>query len=285
MEKVIVLPNLSKDSGAVITKIVVNKLISLGITAYVHKSVDALADSGAVFYTAVPSDAELIVVIGGDGSVIDASRLSVELDIPMLGINLGKVGYLATVDPGDIGILSNLVSQDYRINERMLLCASKRMLDGRIFKSERFALNDVVICRDGGLGICDFTVENKGGDKVNYRADGVVVSTPSGSTAYSLSAGGPIVSHTLNSILVTPICPHSFFNRSIVYGPEEEICVTNTLDMSLNVNIDGRHFVSLECGESCLISKSPQNIKMMNFGESNLFSTLSKKIRLLHDSI
>ena len=285
MKKVIVLPNLNKDSGAVITKTVVNKLLSLGITAYVDKSIEALADSGVVFYKDAPGDAELIVVIGGDGSVIDASGLAVELDIPLLGINLGKVGYLATLDPEDIGLLSNLVIGDYIVNERMLLAASKKGTDGLITRSERLALNDVIICRECGLGIYDFTVENKGGDRVIYRADGVVVSTPAGSTAYSLSAGGPIISHTLESILLTPLCPHSFFNRAIVYGPEEEISVTNTSPKSLKINIDGRPFVSLEEGEACLISKSRRNIKMLTFTESNLFSTLSKKITLIQDSI
>lgn len=285
MKKVIVLPNLVKDLGLIITKKVVTKLLQLGISPYIDNSVMHQADIGGVGYDRLPLDAELIIVIGGDGSVIDASRLAVELDIPMIGINLGKVGYLSTIDPEEIELLSNIVSGDYRINERMLLSAGKRDLNGKNIISERLALNDVVISREGSLGICGFSVKNKCGDKVNYRADGVVVSTPAGSTAYSLSAGGPIVSHTLDLIVLTPICPHSFLNRSIVYGPEEEICVTNTTEVSLSVNIDGRPFASLGCGESCLISKSYKKIKIMTFVESNLFSTLSKKIKFLHDSI
>ena len=283
MKKIILLPNKLKDSELLITKQVVTKLVSLGLQPYVADEFSSLTEFGALTYDEV-IDGELVVVIGGDGSVIDASRVALDCDIPLLGINLGKVGYLATVDPGEIDKLEKLISGDYVINEKMLLLATKNTKHGVVI-SERPAVNDVVIRRGNSYGISDLRVENVIGDQVVYRADGVVISTPAGSTAYALSAGGPVISHTLDSIMVTPICPHSFFNRAIVYGPEEQIKVTNLGDLALDISIDGRQFCSLLKDESCIVTKNIKKIKMMTFGESNLFTSLSKKIKLLHETV
>lgn len=284
MKSIIVIPNIQKDSELNITKKVIKKLCELDLCVYVEEKHSSDLTNINV-YREPPRDAELIVVIGGDGSVIDASCLAVELDIPLLGINLGKVGYLATVDPEDIDLLSRVATEEFNTTDKMLLLVEKHSADGNKTLSSRLALNDVVISHESYLGISNFKVENACGDHVQYRADGVIISTPAGSTAYALSAGGPIISHTLDSIMVTPICPHSFFNRAIVYGPEEEIRITNVTDTKMNVSLDGRFFSSLENGDYCVITKSEKRFKMINFGKSNIFSSLSKKIKLLHDSI
>ena len=165
----------------------------------------------------------------------------------------------------------------------MLLTVKKHSVDGEDEISDRFAVNDVVVSHDNYFGISDFMVENQREDHVRFRADGIIVSTPQGSTAYSLSAGGPIISHTLDSITVTPVCPHSFFNRAIVYGPEEKIKISNVSDSLVNVSIDGRLFTKLEHGDFCVVEKSNKRFKMITFGESNVFSTLSKKIKSIQD--
>lgn len=280
MMKAIVLPNIKKDEGLAITRTVVRKLTELGIASYIE---DCHRIASAFTYDVPPDDVDYIIVVGGDGSVIDASRLAVDLDVPLLGINLGKVGYLTTLDPDNLDMLSGLVNKDFIVSEKMLLAIEKHGVKGEVLVSDRLALNDVIVSHDSYLGIADFKVENAGGDSVVYRADGVVIATPAGSTAYSLSAGGPIISHTLDSIMVTPLCPHSFFNRSIVYGPEEKIRITNLSDIKLNISVDGRLFSSLPCGESCIIRRSERRVKLLTFSESNLFATLSEKIKLMHD--
>lgn len=282
MNKIILIPNITKDKELSFTKDIAYRLIELGLTVYLYADYSM---DGTVSYTDIPTDAELIIVVGGDGSVIDASGLAVELDVPLLGINLGKVGYLTTLDPDNYNELSKLVIDEFFISEKMLLSVIKTDKNGDKCYSNRLALNDVIVTHDSYLGIADFKIENSRGDSVIYRADGVIISTPSGSTAYSLSAGGPIISHTLDSIMVTPVCPHSFFNRAIIYGPEERIRITNLSDVSLNISVDGRLFSSMANGESCEIVRSNRKIKMLTFGESNLFATLSKKIKLLHDSV
>jgi NAD+ kinase len=167
----------------------------------------------------------------------------------------------------------------------MLLSVVKHKTYGDELISDRLAVNDVIISHGEYLGLADMRVDNCRGDHVCYRADALVLSTPQGSTAYSLLAGGPIISHSIDCITVTPVSPHSFFNRSIVYGPEETIRVTNIGQSTLKVSIDGRFAYEIEQGESCDIVKSIKKLKMITFEQSNLFSTLSKKIRHLQDLI
>ena len=285
MKKALVLPNKLKDSSLSLTAMVAEKLKSLGITVYLNEEYRCQDIDGVCYFTETPNDADFMIVIGGDGSVIDASLLSLQYDLPILGINIGKVGYLATVDPDRLELLSLIVEEKAKIDEKMLLVTEKHSIDGSLTKSFRLAVNDVVICHDSYLGISDIKLENGRGDAVQYRADGIIIATPAGSTAYSLSAGGPIISHGLDSITVTPICPHSFFNRSIVYGSDEKITISNMADDALNISIDGRLFDRLKKGESCTIYKSDIRLKMFNLEDSNLFSTLSKKIKLLHELV
>lgn len=284
MKKAILIPNKIKDNDLALTSRVVKKLIEIGIFPYLDAKYDCVDISGANYYNITPSDADFLIVIGGDGSVIDASSLAIKLDIPLIGINLGKVGYLAQLEPNELDMLTRLDSEEYTVEEKMLLSVNKISLDSEEIYAN-LALNDVVVSHEGYFGISDIMLENERGDRVSYRADGVIASTPAGSTAYSLSAGGPIISHTLDSITVTPICPHSFFNRAIVYGPDEHVRISNSGDSVLNVSVDGRYFTKITKGESCLVYKSDKRLKTVAFTKSNVFTVLSKKINHLNEFI
>ena len=283
MKRAIIIPNQTKDKNLAVTKKVIKKLANLGISSLVESGYYSDSLMGIQRFDGLPTDADFIVVVGGDGSVIDASILALNLDIPILGVNLGKVGYLSEVDPDDMDKLDSLATGDFVIEEKMLLTAEKKSADGSVTLSERLAVNDVVISHDNYFGISDFKIFNSHGDRIKYRADGVIVSTPAGSTAYSLSAGGPIVSHNLDAIIVTPVCPHSFFNRSILYAPDECLHIANAGEAVLNVSIDGRLFTKLKYSESCVIKKSEKRMKMISFSENNMFTTLFKKIKVLED--
>ena len=284
MKKVILIPNPTKDVGFSVTEKVIAKLSSLGIEVVSYSKYSALEAFGAKLYDNLP-DADAVIVIGGDGSVIDASEIALAQDVPLLGINLGKVGYLSAVESGDIDVLDDIASDSYKIEEKFLLSAGKIDAEGRVVTCEHKAVNDVVISHDNYFGISDILLENSTGDKLKYRADGIIVSTPVGSTAYSLSTGGPIISHLLDSISVTPICPHSFFSRTIVYAPNEEIVVTNIGENALNISLDGRYFDKLSHGESCAVYRSNKRLKTIVFAENNMFSTLFKKIKVLEDGV
>lgn len=283
MKNIYIIPNALKDKDYAVTAKTVHLLRTFG--ADVFLSIDAL-ESGITGckYTERPHDnTDLIIVIGGDGSFIDASLAAIDADVPILGINLGKVGYLSEVEPGDIAVLGRIFDGNYRIDEKMLLCAECD-IDGVKSYSSRLAVNDIVISHTSYLGIADFTLcSNEGGLK--WRADGVVISTPAGSTAYSLSAGGPIVSHDANAMIVTPIAPHSFFNRSIVFSENDEIKIKNTGNDMLNVSLDGRCFATLSPNDTCKVFASDKKLKVLTFKENNMFSTLFGKMKMLEEFI
>ncbi len=281
MKKTVLIPNPNKDAGLSVTRALAEKLLSFNAEPYIS---DAYASSvpSAVSFSELPSDADLVIVVGGDGSVIDASVAALEHDIPLLGVNLGKVGYLSEVEPDNLDILKRLCSGDYSIREHMMLSVSRKENDESV-TFVRCAVNDVVITREDFLGIADFSLENSMGARVKYRADGMILSTPAGSTAYSLSAGGPIVAHDIDSITATPICPHSFFNRSVIFPPNEEITIKNTGRDVLNVSVDGRCITSLASGEECVVKRAEKRLKLITFNENNMFSTLFKKMRILEE--
>ncbi len=281
MKNVVLLPNPNKDAKLALTERVAKKLLSIGLCVYIDASYDAKID-GCAEYTAFPRDAELIIVIGGDGSILDASVTAIEYDIPIVGVNLGRLGYLSEVEPDNIDVFSRLTSDAYVINDMMLLEVT-HCTGALERRSERFAVNDVIISHNNFLGIAEFKLENSRGEAVKYRADGIILSTPQGSTAYSLSAGGPIVSDSIDSIVATPICPHSFFNRSIIFSPSERLTLKNNGNEELNISLDGRLFLNLKKDESCVIGMADKKLKILSFKENNMFSTLFSKMRILED--
>ncbi len=282
MKNIFLVPNPKKDIDYKVTGCVAEKLKSLGCTLYISDIYNDFKNDSCVNVKDIPENSELIIVIGGDGSFIDAASFAIRLDIPILGINLGKVGYLSEIEPDDLSLLSGIATDEYKINNKMLLEAYVSK-DGES-KLDRLAVNDIVLSHHLYLGIADFVLFSKEGG-VRYRADGLVVSTPAGSTAYSLSAGGPIVSHDAGAVIVTPIASHSFFNRSIVFGANEEIRIKNTSCEALNLSIDGRFYYELTPGEKCLIKPSDKTLKVLTFKDNNMFSNLFSKMKILEDVI
>jgi NAD+ kinase len=279
MKNLVVIPNVNKDMGFTVTNEVVGKLLSLGFNVYVHSDVGYTVD-GINLYSELPECIDLMVVIGGDGSVIDASGLAVERDIPVLGVNLGRMGYLTEVELDEISELDNIASGEYSVTEKMLLCVDFPELGGAC---ERYAVNDVTVSRDSFLHIADIKIEDSIQNSVKIRADGVILSTPQGSTAYSFSAGGPILAHDVEGILLTPVSPHSFFNRSVLFNASDVLKITNVGSLPLNVSVDGRNVGSIATGEQCNIRRAPKNIKILTFKKNSMFSSLFKKMRILGD--
>ena len=269
MKNIVIIPNITKDKDLAVTAMVAEKLNSLGFTTYISASLPEIVC--AEKYREFPDLAELIIVVGGDGSVIDAAKLAVEYNIPLLGVNMGRIGYLSEVDPEMLDSLSALVTGEYFIDERMLLT-----VDGC-----SFAVNDVVISHSNYLGVSDFAITDSLGNSVSYRADGVIFATPQGSTAYSLSAGGPVIAHNVDCILATPICPHSFFNRTVIFSADEQLCVRNDSRDLMNVSFDGRIHSTIAPGATVTVTKSKSKLKMLTFSKNSMFSELFKKMSIL----
>ena len=280
MKNILVIPNTLKDTDLSVTSRVIEKLTEFGMTALVSAEFSGRFDGKIEYFTSLPLSAELVLVIGGDGSVIDASRIAIEFDIPLLGVNLGNLGYLSEVETDELDILKKLADGDYIVDDKMLLEVILGK-SGKVSKAQRLAVNDIIVSHSEYLGIADICLENSMNEAVKYRADAVILATPAGSTAYALSSGGPIISHNLDSITATPVSPHSFFNRSIVYSANEEIKVSNIGSYSIKVSIDGRFFDSLEKGDFCIVKKSDKRFKMLTFSANNMFTTLFNKLKIL----
>ena len=279
MNTFVIHPNPRKDTDLSVSRAVVDTLCSLGGTVYAPAAL-AAALPGAVPYEAFPADAQLLLVVGGDGSVIDASCLAVENDIPLLGINLGRIGYLSEVEPTELSVLGRLFTDAYTTAEELLLTVSCEV-GGEEHRSSRLALNDIIVSHGSSSGMADLTVSDSGGDTVRYRADGLILSTPAGSTAYSLSAGGPVVARGVPALTLTPVCAHSLFQRSILFSAQECITVRNTGESELHVLVDGRPFMPMPVGAVCHVRADEKRLRMLRLSEKGTLSVLFRKIRTI----
>lgn len=222
-----------------------------------------------------------VIVLGGDGTLLRAARNMIDRDIPLLGINLGTLGYLAEVEIGAIEpALDKLLSGDFTREERM-------MLEGHVIRKEQtegnFALNDIVISRCGSLQILTFHIYVNGQFLNTFSADGMIVSTPTGSTGYNMSAGGPVVEPAARLLLMTPICPHTLTTRSVVLAPEDEIRIEIPQGkdgrlQALEANFDGSHKIGLKTGDSIVIRKASKTTGILKLNSESFLTVLHKKM-------
>lgn len=219
---------------------------------------------------------DIIAVFGGDGTILSNAGYATENGVPILAINVGTVGFLSSFEEKDLSLaVKMIVDGNLKIKEKTALLIKAD--DDRFF-----ALNDAVIERDkryDGASVVaklDFSVD--GNLIYNLSADGIIVSTPTGSTAYSLSAGGVILTPDLNSFIATPICSHSLYTRPIVYKDDSAVEITlATNSSSSTLSVDGRCVKRLDVGDKVIISKHPQKLKIVDCGEE-FFSRLIKKL-------
>ena len=204
-----------------------------------------------------------IVVLGGDGTLLRAAKELAFLERPVLGVNLGHLGFLTEVEVPDLLLaLSSLLQGEYTIDERHLLSASV-LRDGQ--QLARFdAMNDVVVAKGPFARLINLETFVDNAYVTTYPADGLIVATPTGSTAYSLSAGGPILAPDLSNMVITPICPHSFFDRSIVIDGSHQIKIRiRTIHRDTLVTIDGQEGHPLEDGDEVVVETSPITIRLI----------------------
>ena len=259
MDKFYIITNSIKDPQLETTLFVKEYLESRGKSCMIQEN-DRKGSKSSYKYTdasLIPRDVDCVLVMGGDGTLLQASRDLLEMEVPLLGINMGTLGYLAEVDQANIKpALDKLLAGDYKIVSRMMLEGEAYHQGKMILKDS--ALNDIVIGRNGRLRVIDFSIYVNGEFLNSYSADGIVIATPTGSTGYSLSVGGPIVSPEASLILLSPIAAHTLNSRSIILPDDAEITIEilprhSGMDDGAEANFDGDTSIRLACRDLSLI--------------------------------
>ena len=222
---------------------------------------------------------QVAVVLGGDGSIIDAAHRVMGFDIQIIGINFGHVGFLTEIELGELDLIDRLISGEYTTDERMMLDAVVVDWDGKE-RVKYTVLNDLVLTNGPVARLITFDVYCDGVKVQTCRADGSVIATPTGSTAYSLSAGGPVLDPTLEGICFTPICPHTLSSRPVVFRGNSEITVSNIKNnnSSVYLNADGKDVIHINEGDSISIRMSEYKIKLVRFKGYGFLSVLNAKL-------
>lgn len=279
MDRFLIVTNDGKDTEHAVTRQVTELLCAAGKQCVLCKK----DEQKKIIRDSVPEEIDCAVVIGGDGSLIEVARLFWDKAIPILGINMGTLGYLTEVEVGGIEeAVGQVIRGDYVLERRMMLEGIFRDGSGKV-RSD-VSLNDIVVSRKGELHIIHFRLYVNGELLNDYEADGVVLSTPTGSTAYNLSAGGPIVEPTASLIVVTPICSHALNTRSIILSSEDEIEIEIGLGRNgsreeVYVTFDGADTVTLRTGDRVAVRRSEASTIFMKLSKVSFLETLRRKMK------
>ena len=229
-------------------------------------------------FEACMEQTDVILTIGGDGTILHVANLTLSYHKPILGINLGRCGFLATCEVDELETkLSAVARGRYSLDSRMLLYVRVLGDDGW----EGHALNDVVVTKGRLQQAIDFSVYCDDILVEHFRGDGVIVATPTGSTAYSLAAGGPILDSQTKGIVVTPICPHSLATPPMVFAQERKfnICVGQVADDEVFISCDGDDGYTLRTGATAVVRLSDQNVQLITFSRADQFQAIDQKLR------
>ena len=254
---------------------------SRGITVVLEKETAGLVPSASVAAARksdLPGQVDLLIVLGGDGTLLSMARAVGDLGVPILGVNLGGLGFLtATTLEEMLPALERLLAGGMEIEERMMLSA--RLRRGGQAVGEYIALNDVVITKSAMSRIIDLSVSVGGRHAISYRADGLIISTPTGSTAYNLSAGGPILFPTMDAVVLTPIAPHTLSNRPIAVPGAQRIDVALLAQQDVMLTMDGQVGVPLRERDVVEVQKAAARIRLVRFPQKDFFSVLRTKLK------
>ncbi len=275
MKRFYLITNKGKDTAGIYTKRIADYIKEHGGTAI---CVDGESLTNEQLSDSRP---DCILVLGGDGTLLRAARNMMDNDIPLLGINLGSLGYLAEVDSTNLeAALGQLLRDDFTREERMMLVGT---VDKQGVSEENFALNDIVISRCGSLQVLNYQIYVNGQFLNSYSADGIIVATPTGSTGYNMSAGGPIVEPCARLLLLTPICPHTLNTRSIILAPEDEIRIEiprgkDGQVQTVEANFDGSHKIVLRTGDYIVIREAVKTTGILKLNTESFLAVLHKKM-------
>lgn len=281
MENIGIIPNLIKDEGLVMTTKVVEWFETNGFKTLVTPTIarrlnrNDMATSEDDLY----KTSDCIVVLGGDGTLLSVAQKAATEKVPIIGVNLGRLGFLTDIEKSTaLASFEKLVSGNYYIEERMML--EVNILTSNNNTYQFLALNDVSITRDNYSRMVDYSIHVNGQYADVYPADGIIIATPTGSTAYNLSAGGPIVDPKANIMVLTPICPHTIYSRSIIVSEKDviDIHISELQGGSVGISIDGKKVHHMTPLDIIRVSKSDYTVRLLKLSEHNFYDILRSKI-------
>ena len=275
METFYIITNYSKDENYEVTRQIQDYIEKRGRTCILCER----DEEGNLLTDQIPKETDCVLTLGGDGTLIQAVRELRNKHLPLIGVNMGTLGYLTEIElPKIEESLEKLFCGAFLPECRMML---QGKLEGR---KEDIALNDIVVARAGSIRVIHFNIYVNGQLLNSYQADGVIISTPTGSTAYNLSAGGPIVEPTAEMFVITPICSHALNTSSIVLSAEDEIVIEigkgkgDTVEEA-SVTFDGADVIPVYTGDRITISRSEKTAKLLKLSEESFLETLRKKMK------
>ena len=292
--KLFVIPNPTKEGTAACFQELIQVCDTLSFSVFLERKFQRIYGGKTVHYgefTDLLDLCDFVVVIGGDGTILHAAKAILQKmklgaeengtfhyqPKPLIGINTGRLGFPSSLEVGELGAFGKLITGGYTIEQRMLLAVE-------LFHEEKrevhYALNDAAVSRGDGSGIVDIHVQCQGRYVATYTADGIIFATPSGSTAYSLSAGGPIVDPGLACIEVTPVCAHSLFSRPMIFSGQQqlEVSVSQSRERWAFLTVDGEESVRLDERMRIQIKTAPFCARFVNLTGKTFYEVLNKKI-------
>lgn len=280
MHKVLLIPNTTKNIPLEQIEKIIERWESNGCRLY------TLAECGTYLNGRVPVTPDekretwdAACVLGGDGSIIDAAHRLYGRNIPIVGINFGHLGYLTEMEAGEITLIDRIAAGEYTLDHRMMLNIEILDADGNVRRSQT-ALNDAVLSNGPIARLLTFDIICSGILMQTCRADGIIAATPTGSTAYSMSAGGPVLDPALECICLTPICPHTLTSRPVIVRSGSEICFTgiSAANTSVYLTSDGREATELAPGESVRITRSAWSTDLIRVRDDGFLMALQRKL-------
>lgn len=279
--KIALIPNMTRQNAPDVTKEVLKELEKLNVSVFLSSEfISEFDNSDYISFCNIENvidECDIVVTVGGDGTFIKSAKLSALKNKPLLCINAGKLAYLAGLESTELSLLSEIVKGDFKTEKRMMLSATIIDKTGKILYHSN-CLNDAVVSRSGNIRIMKLSINCNDAPLMDYLADGVIVSTPTGSTAYSLSAGGPVIEPQIDSMLITPVCCHSFFSRSVVLRPDSvlEIAHDNTGEAVLSC--DGEKAINIPEGAIVKIEISKEKAEFIKVKNDTFIDILNRKM-------
>ena len=285
MKKVVLTPNPYRDSGFQTVRDAEKVLNEVGVECRICLPFEV--DRGF----ALPRDmrfsrldreiqgADAVICFGGDGTILHMAKFATRHGVPILGVNIGTMGFIAELEAGELHHLKRLANNDFAVDSRMMLDVTVARDRDIIFHD--ICLNDVVITKNSVARIVNLNVSCDGIQAMDMAGDGVIVATPTGSTAYSLSAGGPIMEPETRSVLVTPICAHDMASRSMVVSDKRTVQITLTKNARRNafLSVDGGRSIKLNMGDVATVKRSSMETKLIRLKDRSFYEIVNQKFR------